>query len=167
MRNVYPDAKYRGNFETVASLLYRRRDLPALQEFARRMAFIVLISDGDAHFKNWSLIYRDPHVPTLSPAYDLVSTATYRAGDIPEDLGLKFGGSRRFERVSLATFERLQRRLDAPKADLPATVAETVENVRAKWPEFAPELSENEELRDSIDTSIEQRSKTLLRTAAA
>jgi serine/threonine-protein kinase HipA len=165
VRDFYPDGggKYRGSFETVASLLYRQRDLPALREFARRLAFIVLISNGDAHLKNWSLIYRDPHVPTLSPAYDLVSTAAYLDRHSDEDLGLKFGGSRRFERVSLATFERLQRRLGAPKAELPAVVADTVEKVRTKWPEFAPWLNENHELAEAIDESIKQRTGTLLR----
>lgn len=74
VRNVYPNAKYEGNYETVAALIYRRSDLHALREFARRLAFCVLISNGDAHLKNWSLIYRNPRVPTLSPAYDLVAT---------------------------------------------------------------------------------------------
>ena len=57
-------------------------------EFVRRATFNILISNGDAHLKNWSLIYRNSKSPTLSPAYDLVSTALYAAGSSAgEDLG--------------------------------------------------------------------------------
>ncbi|MGQ0778449.1 MAG: HipA domain-containing protein [Pseudonocardiales bacterium] len=96
VRNVYPDYKYRGNYETVAALVYRGRDIAALREFARRLAFTVLISNGDAHLKNWSLIYPDGRIPRLAPAYDLVSTAFYLGND--EQLGLKFGGTPASER---------------------------------------------------------------------
>lgn len=163
VRNIYPEQKYHGNFETVASLIYRRRDLPSLREFARRMAFIVLISNGDAHFKNWSLRYRDPRVPTLSPAYDLVSTAIYQT-DNAEDLGLKFGRSRQFDKVSVATFERLQDRLGAPDAGLPDVVVDTVDRTRAKWPEYARLLESNPDLLRSVDVSIERHARSLLRS---
>lgn len=77
VRDKYPNAKYEGTFETVAALAYRGRDLRALREMARRLAFSVMIGNGDAHLKNWSLIYPDRRVPTLSPVYDLVSTTAY------------------------------------------------------------------------------------------
>ena len=77
VRNVYPERKYEGNFETVANLIYRAHDRESLLEFTRRLTFSVLISNGDYHLKNWSLIYRDGRVPALAPAYDLVSTANY------------------------------------------------------------------------------------------
>lgn len=163
VRGVYPQQKYRGNFETIASLIYRGRDVDALREFARRLAFIILISNGDAHLKNWSLIYRDHRTPTLAPAYDLVSTGGYRTDGLPEDLGLKFGGSKRFESVSLTTFERLQAKLGAYGADLTDVVVETVERTRAAWPEFAPDLSRNRVVYDALTQSIELHSKSLLR----
>ena len=63
--------------------------------------------------KIWSLIYRDKRVPTLSPAYDLVSTPYYRdTPDAVDDLGLKIGQSRRFSQVTLDSFNRLERRID-------------------------------------------------------
>ncbi|WP_438387931.1 type II toxin-antitoxin system HipA family toxin [Actinopolyspora saharensis] len=167
LRNTYPNQKYEGSSETVAFFAYRYRDLAALREFARRTAFNVLISNGDAHLKNWSLIYRDPRIPTLAPAYDLVSTAHYQdAGDF-ENLALKFGKTRSFDRISLDTFERLQRRPRVPRAGLPEVVAETVERARREWPRFAPLLDSNPALRDSIAASIEQRSTTLLERTTA
>lgn len=164
VRNFYPHDKYRGNFETIASLIYRQHDIRALREFARRMTFIILTSNGDAHLKNWSLIYRDERIPTLSPAYDLVSTDIYRAGDDQEDLGLKFGGSKQFDRVSLRIFQRLERRLNATEANLSDIVTETVELVRQNWLEVAESLTLPHGLAQYLGKTIEARSKTLLRS---
>lgn len=164
VRNVFPNQKYEGNFETVASLAHRRRDVGALQEFARRMTFNILISNGDAHLKNWSLIYRDSRIPALAPAYDLVSTAHYTSyhGD-GEDMGLKFGKTRNFERVTLAAFDRLQRKLGEPDAGLPEIAEETVGRVRAEWPAVREDLEDCPDLRESIDDSITRHSTTLLK----
>lgn len=161
VRNVYPEDKYAGNYETVAALVYRGRDTDALREFARRLTFTVLISNGDAHLKNWSLIYPDRRIARLAPAYDLVSTACYLGDD--EQLGLKFGGTRRFDRISVSTFERLERRLGAPKADLAECVRILVEQVNERWPEHRDKLAANPALLAGVDDSIVARSRSLLR----
>ena len=166
VRNIYPDKKYLGNFETVANLIYRGRDRASLQEFTRRLTFSILISNGDAHLKNWSLIYRDPRVPTLSPAYDLVATGCYAISDRPEDLGLKFGGTRHFHRVTLASFKQLQHRLKVTGVDLAGCAAQVVEKTLQEWPRQADLLTENRHLQDAIDRSIQARSKTLMGTIA-
>lgn len=108
VRGFHADAKYAGTFETVANLCFRAGDVASLDEFVRRITFNVVVGNGDAHLKNWSLIYLDGRNPRISPAYDLVSTVPYNDQD---DLGLKFGGSRRFEDVNLAVYDRLERRL--------------------------------------------------------
>ncbi|WP_103564062.1 type II toxin-antitoxin system HipA family toxin [Actinomadura rubteroloni] len=161
--NLYPDRKYSGNYESIAALVYRRHDIAALAEFARRLTFIVLIGNGDAHLKNWSLIYRNPRMPTLSPAYDLVSTAHYRSGGVPENLGLRFGGSKLFDRINVRTFERLERKLSAERANLAEQVADTVRRVLDEWPRYEHLLKSNGALRKSIGDSIDCRAKTLLR----
>jgi serine/threonine-protein kinase HipA len=143
VRGFYPDDKYVGTFETIGALAFRGHDTEALQEFARRLAFNVLIRNGDSHLKNWSLIYRDQRMPTLSPAYDLVSTAIYKpASQGPEDLGLKFGGNRRFEAVTLSKFAALEQRLKA-QADLEGIVADFVQNVAREWPAAEQILESN------------------------
>ena len=156
VRDKYPEAKYEGTFETVAALTYRGRDIDGLREFARRLAFGILIGNGDFHLKNWSLLYKNRRVPTLSPAYDLVSTMPYyEVGEQREDLGLKFCGSRRFESVSLASFERLERRLErrfgAIDADL-ATVAATVrDSLREAWKDHREILETCPDLLNAIN----------------
>jgi serine/threonine-protein kinase HipA len=160
VRNRYPQDKYQGNYETVANLIYRGRDTAGLQEFARRLAFNVLVSNGDGHLKNWSLIYRDPRRPSLSPAYDLVSTLLYRD---EEDLGLKFHSNRRLERVTLADFEWLEWKLGAGGAELAEHAAITVRRAMDAWPEIAETLADCAQLRAGIEASITERYKTLMK----
>jgi serine/threonine-protein kinase HipA len=159
VRGVYPNEKYNGNYETAASLVYRRHDLPALQEFTRRLAFNVLIANGDAHLKNWSLIYRDPRRPTLSPAYDLVCTSAYMDG---ETLGMKFAGTRRFSEVTVHSFTRLERRLGADGAGLADIAADLADRVRAAWAGRPDLLADRPELRERVSESIAAHSRTLL-----
>lgn len=164
VRNWYPDFgnKYKGSFETVAALIYRGRDLPALLEFTRRLAFNILIGNGDAHLKNWSLIYRDKRIPTLSPVYDLVATSVYRPRHSPEDMGLKFCGdsSKRFENVSWRCFDRLAKKLDIDR-NLSDEVEVLVERVLAKWPRIAEMFNEHPKIRSGIDESITRGAQLL------
>ncbi|TWE13673.1 type II toxin-antitoxin system HipA family toxin [Prauserella muralis] len=140
VRGFYPDQKYTGTFETVAALLYRDHDSAALREFVRRITFNLLVGNGDAHLKNWSLIYRDGRVPTLSPAYDLVSTAPYfTANEPPDDFGLKFGGTKTLERIGRESFRRLQRVLGVANDDVLSVVDETIERFRDAWDDAARE----------------------------
>jgi serine/threonine-protein kinase HipA len=162
VRGLYPRDKYRTSFETVGALLYRGHDELSLIEFVRRLAFNILIGNGDAHLKNWTLIYRDPRIPQLAPVYDLVATAVYRPSGEKEDLGLKFGGSRDFDSVSLPTFERLQRKLQATHVPLVDVVSHVVRDVLAGWPQVAALLEPHTFLIEKIAESISKRARLLL-----
>jgi serine/threonine-protein kinase HipA len=164
VRDLYPDRKYQSTFETVAALIYRRKHRSDLQEFSRRLAFNVLISNGDAHLKNWSLIYRDRRIPQLSPAYDIVSTAPYREQQYgPEDLGMKFGGTRRLTEITIGHFSRLERKLNAHGTDLVGQVHQLVNSVRTNWAEMQSLLSFSDDLRVEIGKTIDERASTLVR----
>lgn len=52
-----------------------------MRQAVRRLVVNILLGNGDAHLKNFSLIYRDPKKPDLAPAYDIVSTIQYMPGD--------------------------------------------------------------------------------------
>ncbi len=153
VRGFYPHDKYIGTFETVAALVYRRRDLAALQEFVRRLSFNLIIGNGDAHLKNWSLIYRDRRQPTLSPAYDIVSTAPYRDDRDPEDLGLKFGGTKRFAAVDRYSFTRLENKLGVPGALVPV-MEQTILRAQATWPRAADDMDSLPWVRTWIDRNL-------------
>lgn len=101
-------------------------------EVIRRTVFNVLIGNGDAHLKNWSLIYPDGVHARLSPAYDLVATVTYI---VDETLGLKLSGERRFEQIRLRHFERLAEKAGVPAERVTRVVRNTVQRAMATWPE--------------------------------
>lgn len=166
VRDKYPQAKYEGTFETIVALAYRGQDPAGLHEAVRRIAFSVAVGNGDAHLKNWSLIYADRRVPSLSPVYDLVSTVPYAPAGEPEDLGLKFGGSKRFQNVGVRTFKRLQSRLEHHMghtyASLPDIAAETLERTRTHWPDIEHNLADNTELRSEVDKWIRRQVALML-----
>jgi serine/threonine-protein kinase HipA len=77
---------------------------PSGREMARRIGFAIASGNGDAHLKNWSLLWGNKTRPTLTPCYDLVATICWaqRLGwENPERpggplLALRVGGEHRF-----------------------------------------------------------------------
>lgn len=100
-------------------------------EVIRRTVFEVLIGNGDAHLKNWSLTYPDGVHARLSPAYDLVATVTYLKD---QTLGLKLSGENRFEQIGLRHFERLAEKIGVPGDRVTRIVRDTVQRAMATWP---------------------------------
>lgn len=153
VRGFYPDDKYRGAWETVAALCFRAgADEASLEEFVRRITFNVLVGNGDAHLKNWSLQYVERTRPRLSPAYDLVSTFVYaEAQGRHEDLGLRWANKKLFERVTSASLAVLQERLGA-RVDLPAVAEAVARNMQEHWPSVREEhLRGDEALAGRLD----------------
>lgn len=71
--------KYDGTYEEIGHLIekYVAAAIPAKENFFRLVVFNYLISNGDAHLKNFSLLQTDMGDYTLSPAYDLMSTVLH------------------------------------------------------------------------------------------
>ncbi|MCZ7862559.1 type II toxin-antitoxin system HipA family toxin [Agrobacterium salinitolerans] len=99
-------------------------------EIARRLAVNVLMGNGDAHLKNHSLIYSDPRIGTLSPAYDLVATFLYDGSD---DLALKFRNTNNGAIVGMARFERAAELCGISAQVVRKGVAHTVEQAADTW----------------------------------
>lgn len=124
--------KYRRlNFETVASVTSALCGPEAVGEVVDRIVLNVLLGNGDAHAKNWAYRYPDGWSAELSPAYDIVPTVLYIPGD---DLGVKLAGSRRFDDVTVASFDRLGVRAGWTSADIRRRVRDAVERVIDAWP---------------------------------
>lgn len=83
--------------------------LPAVDvlEFVDRVIFNFLVGNGDAHGKNFSVLYRNGQ-PRLSPAYDIISTTVYPV--ISKKMAMKFDGEYNFRWITkgkiVRTFER-------------------------------------------------------------
>jgi serine/threonine-protein kinase HipA len=89
--------KYRGSYETLANViaLYCASPQRDLELFFRSIVLSVAVGNGDAHKKNFSLLYDDikkPETIRLSPAYDIVSTLPYLKEDTP---ALKMNGHKK------------------------------------------------------------------------
>lgn len=146
---LYSDEKYKKfNYETVANVILRVAGLDALHEFLRRIVFIAAIGNGDAHHKNWSLLYPDGTHATLSPVYDLVSTIQYMPGDT---LALNLAKSKRFEDLSLASFERLARKLGLGTDDVLPVVRAAVSATLDTWSTVHPTLPIPETFKQRIE----------------
>jgi serine/threonine-protein kinase HipA len=103
------NGKYEGNYETLGAIVLARAGLDDFRALVRRLVFAVLSNNGDAHLKNWSLIYTDGVHPRLAPAYDLVFVGAYEGHG--RRLALKIGGTRRFEEVRPSTFHAFAQRV--------------------------------------------------------
>ncbi|MGC9367849.1 MAG: type II toxin-antitoxin system HipA family toxin [bacterium] len=68
--------KYSGSYEEIGKKLRSISDVPGLdvQLFFERIVLNFIIGNGDAHQKNFSIIYKDNNEIRLSPGYDIVSS---------------------------------------------------------------------------------------------
>jgi serine/threonine-protein kinase HipA len=99
------DAQYHGSYEEIAAVL-RWIAPESAADLLKLIVFNVLCGNGDAHLKNFSVVYRDGRNAVLSPAYDLVSTIQYfTRGE--EAMALSLNGERGFQSVNTGSFESL------------------------------------------------------------
>jgi HipA-like protein len=133
---VYPSDKYgKASYGNLARVLWLETGEDGISEFVRRLVFSILIGNGDAHLKNWSLIYPDRQTPRLAPAYDLVATVAYMPND---QLALSLAGTKRFDDITLARFARFAEQAGLPVRLVRKIVRETAERVRDLWPSHEP-----------------------------
>jgi serine/threonine-protein kinase HipA len=98
----------------------------ALEQFFAMLALSCAVENGDAHLKNFAVLYRDPESEVrLAPAYDIVSTTPYQPRDM---LALTLAESKRFpDKSTLVTFGR--RACDLPGARVTALLRQVVDGV--------------------------------------
>lgn len=81
------DDKYEGSCEqitkTIKIFVSPHNKKKALESFFKMMVVNYLVKNGDAHLKNFGLIYNGIDDIDLAPAYDVVSTTVYIKNDIP------------------------------------------------------------------------------------
>lgn len=85
--------KYEGAYEDIADAIrqYVPAWMPAMERFFQLVLFNYIYANGDAHLKNFSILYTKDGEPMLAPAYDLINTFVHING---HDLGLNDGLSR-------------------------------------------------------------------------
>jgi len=80
--------KYTGSYERVAKSIHdfvHREHLQAAREqFFSSLVLSVMVRNGDAHLKNFGVLYPSPEGPvTMAPVYDVVTTTAYVRNDVP------------------------------------------------------------------------------------
>lgn len=84
VRDVLSDRKYQGSYQRIAELL-RQMQLHSdnLHRFFEQVAFSVMVRNGDAHLKNFGVLYRSASEAWLAPMFDVVTTSIYKYTQYP------------------------------------------------------------------------------------
>jgi serine/threonine-protein kinase HipA len=123
----------------------------ALAQLFDQVVLSCVVGNGDAHLKNFGVLYDDPHEGSvrLAPAYDIINTTAY----IPEDgLALLLGGSKSLfaARANLGTLaERCRVRRPEARIDEIVAAAQTILAQERDLLDAAPHLEPA--MRRSID----------------
>lgn len=138
---VFAHDKYqKANYEQIAALLnkYSDRGLADAQQMARRLLANILLANGDAHLKNWSVIYPDKILPVLSPAYDIVTTKVYMRDE--QEIALNLYKTKDWYKLSLSHFEGWAKRVGLPWAAINAHLKDAIAQARDLWPVMLNDL---------------------------
>jgi len=145
------------SYANIANMIWTLTGEKGLLDFIRRLTFTIVTGNGDMHLKNWSLIYKDGITPTLSPAYDLVSTIPY----IPNDgLALNLANTKKMSTITVGHFKRLIKKAHIPEKIVLRTVQDTVGATLIKW----KENNKNYALSSDISQRIQRHMDSLLLT---
>ncbi|OGF50895.1 MAG: hypothetical protein A2231_00955 [Candidatus Firestonebacteria bacterium RIFOXYA2_FULL_40_8] len=95
--------KYDGSVEEIGRKLKEVSEVPGLdvQLFFERVVFNFLIGNGDAHAKNYSIIYNEEGFVRLAPAYDLVCSRIVIPGESDESALTIIGKKNRIQRKDM------------------------------------------------------------------
>jgi serine/threonine-protein kinase HipA len=72
--------KYHGSYEAVAEVItiFSSDAMTDLKRFFEQVALSVMLRNGDAHLKNFGMLYSGTDGVRLSPVFDIVTTAVYQ-----------------------------------------------------------------------------------------
>jgi serine/threonine-protein kinase HipA len=110
--------KYDGSYEVAAKVVDTfvspHHKTNAFRALFKSIVLSVAVRNGDAHLKNFGLLYTTPLTDDvrLSPLYDIVNTTSYLSKDI---LALKMAKTKSWPtRKTLIEFGRMHCKLDQP-----------------------------------------------------
>lgn len=137
----YPQEKYDGaNYDHIGRVLkqFSGDSLADIQQLARRLLINILLANGDAHLKNWSLLYADRVTPRLSPAYDILTTCVYMESE--RQTALNLAGNKDWYLATMSHFESWARSLNVPWRLIQSHLNDTLDRARTLWPEALKDL---------------------------
>ena len=137
------DKYTKANDETVLNIVRRFASDRTGQvlEGVRRMVANILTGNGDAHLKNWSLMYRGTET-SLTPAYDIVPTFFYS----DETMALQLGGTKNPRIMGLQKIRGAAKVIGMDPDLLAREASLTVERALDVWPGLLDALPLPEEM---------------------
>ncbi len=131
----YPHEKYSSaNYEQIGQVLYQFSGNPIsdTQQLARRLLVNILLANGDAHLKNWSLFYPDQVTPQLSPAYDILRTCIYIQGE--KQFALNLAKNKDWYMAEMHHFKYWSEKVGVPWRMIKPHLDDVMDTARTLWP---------------------------------
>lgn len=131
----YPHEKYSSaNYEQIGRVIYQFSGNPLkdIQQFARRLLVNILLANGDAHLKNWSLTYPDQVIPRLSPAYDILTTQVYIDGE--RQFALNLAKNKDWYVTEMRHFQYWAEKVGVPWRIVKPHLDDVMDKARTLWP---------------------------------
>ena len=147
----YPHEKYgSANYQQIGRVIYEFSGdgLTDAQQLARRLLVNILLANGDAHLKNWSLLYQDQITPRLSPAYDIVTTSVYIEDE--RNYALNLGKTKDWYVVTAANFQAWAVRADIPWRAIKPHLDDVMDKARSLWPDAMKDLPMDETHQEAL-----------------
>ena len=95
------DGSYEGITKRIKDFVSPEHIRPALESFFKALALSCALKNGDAHLKNFGVLYDNTESDVrLAPIYDLVTTTVYKPADV---LALTLGGTKRWPAAKALT----------------------------------------------------------------
>lgn len=148
--NVYAHKKYDShNQNQIAQVIYQYSEdrFADVQELIRRYLVNLLLANGDAHLKNYSLYYPDGVYPRLSPAYDILFTLPYIKNE--DGAALNLSKTKAWSSYRPETFLDLST-TGIPKRLIKRALADTMETARSTWPALLDTLPMADNHKDML-----------------
>lgn len=147
--------KYSGTYERIAKSLKEfvsGEFLPAARrQFFATLVLSSLVKNGDAHLKNFGVLYPSPRGPvTLAPVFDIVTTTAYLRHDVP---ALSLAGTKKWwPRKMLEHFAMSHLSLSIGEVnEILAQVTDAVMETRQSIPTY---ISEHPEFRETGESMM-------------
>ena len=132
------------NYEQVGKIIqqFTGHGLANIQQMARRLLVNILLANGDAHLKNWSLFYPDKVTAELAPAYDIVYTQAYIPGE--KQISLNLAGNKDWYNMSMVSFESWTKSVGVPWRAIKPHLDDVMEKAHNLWPAYLADSPMND-----------------------
>lgn len=153
--------KYKGSYEQIAKLILQYSSVPKLYlvNFWEQVVFSWLTGNADMHLKKFSLYSTRKGYYSLTPAYDMFSTALFMPDD-PEELALTVNGKK-------LKIKRYDFEVAMNSSGLEDKIIEKMfakfEKVSNKWFEFIDISFLTEDMKEQFKLIIRNKLKILLK----